>query len=69
MNKAQQLLNKLNDGKMFSDYQEYKAMLLKKGFTKEFLDKHDSYIRKSFDMDVNIIELTRSLKDKQDNEK
>ncbi len=46
--------------KMFSNYNAYLQML-NKYFTKEFLNQHEKFIEKSFNLDVNIDELAVSL--------
>lgn len=66
MSLAQELLNSLPEGKMFDNKEEYLKMLRRSlGSDADLIDKHRSFVDKSFDLDVSIPDLTRELKAKK----
>jgi hypothetical protein len=56
----------LQEWKMFDDKEEYLKMLRKSlGADADLIDKHRSFVDKSFDLDVSIPDLTKQLKAKK----
>lgn len=60
MNKSEELLSLIGEYKMFNDLKDYKDML-SKYISNDLINKHDSFIKKSFDMDVSIPELAKQI--------
>lgn len=67
MGKVKDLVTAM-ESKMFDDKASYLEMLKKRlGADVDLIDKHRSFVDKSFDMDVSIPDLVASLKKKKAN--